>query len=108
MQFWLIKVIFLFVFFKFIFRSVLEPVFRHFDLHNKWDPPAQFAIKTFKAILYSIQSQNSYFVIQVYFKNINFKEFNFNLKRNLLINLNKFNMENLMSVLEWLQFCQIL
>ncbi|KAF7629984.1 hypothetical protein Mgra_00009013 [Meloidogyne graminicola] len=45
-------------------KSVLEPVFRHFDLHNKWDHPAQFAIKTFIAILYSIQSQNSYFVIQ--------------------------------------------
>nr|CAD2171867.1 unnamed protein product [Meloidogyne enterolobii] len=45
-------------------KSVLEPVFRHFDLHNKWDPPPTFAIKTFKAILYSIQSQNSYFVIQ--------------------------------------------
>uniref|UniRef100_A0A1I8B7P0 Protein EFR3 homolog B n=1 Tax=Meloidogyne hapla TaxID=6305 RepID=A0A1I8B7P0_MELHA len=45
-------------------KSVLEPVFRHFDLHNKWDPPPSFAIKTFKAILYSIQSQNSYFVIQ--------------------------------------------
>uniref|UniRef100_A0A183CNV4 Cse1 domain-containing protein n=1 Tax=Globodera pallida TaxID=36090 RepID=A0A183CNV4_GLOPA len=44
--------------------SVLEPVFIHFELHHKWDPPATFAIKTFKAILYSIQSQNSYFVIQ--------------------------------------------
>uniref|UniRef100_A0A914I6P1 EFR3-like protein n=1 Tax=Globodera rostochiensis TaxID=31243 RepID=A0A914I6P1_GLORO len=45
-------------------KSVLEPVFIHFELHHKWDPPATFAIKTFKAILYSIQSQNSYFVIQ--------------------------------------------
>ncbi|KAL3080761.1 hypothetical protein niasHS_005348 [Heterodera schachtii] len=45
-------------------KSVLEPVFHHFDLHHKWDPPATFATKTFKAILYSIQSQNSYFVIQ--------------------------------------------
>ncbi|CAK5007022.1 unnamed protein product [Meloidogyne enterolobii] len=58
-----LKLIFMFNSFK-KFRSVLEPVFRHFDLHNKWDPPPTFAIRTFKAILYSIQSQNSYFVIQ--------------------------------------------
>uniref|UniRef100_A0A914NNZ4 Uncharacterized protein n=1 Tax=Meloidogyne incognita TaxID=6306 RepID=A0A914NNZ4_MELIC len=59
-----LKLIFIFNFFIRKIRSVLEPVFRHFDLHNKWDPPPTFAIKTFKAILYSIQSQNSYFVIQ--------------------------------------------
>uniref|UniRef100_A0A914EQE2 Uncharacterized protein n=2 Tax=Acrobeloides nanus TaxID=290746 RepID=A0A914EQE2_9BILA len=45
-------------------RSVLEPVMKHCDLHKKWEPPAIFAINTFKAILYSIQTQNSYFVIQ--------------------------------------------
>lgn len=49
-------------------KSVLEPVFKHFDLHKKWNSPPTFAIKTFKAILYSIQSQNSYFVIQVFNK----------------------------------------
>ncbi|KAH7727484.1 Protein C32D5.3 [Aphelenchoides avenae] len=45
-------------------RSVLEPVLKHCDLHHKWEPPATFAISTFKAILYSIQTQNSYFVLQ--------------------------------------------
>ncbi|KAI1730683.1 protein EFR3 like protein [Ditylenchus destructor] len=45
-------------------KAVMEPVFKHFDLHQKWDPPATFAITTFKAILYSIQTQNSSFVIQ--------------------------------------------
>uniref|UniRef100_A0A915CN21 Uncharacterized protein n=1 Tax=Ditylenchus dipsaci TaxID=166011 RepID=A0A915CN21_9BILA len=45
-------------------KSVMEPVLSHFDLHKKWDPPATFAITTFKAILYSIQTQNSSFVIQ--------------------------------------------
>lgn len=42
-----------------ICRSVLEPVLKHCDLHHKWDPPATFAIHTLKAILYSIQTQNS-------------------------------------------------
>lgn len=45
-------------------RSVLEPVMRHCDDHKKWDPPPTFAINTFRAIIYSIQTQNAYFVIQ--------------------------------------------
>ncbi|KAK6009776.1 hypothetical protein OSTOST_25266, partial [Ostertagia ostertagi] len=42
----------------------MEPVLKHMDLHAHWKPPPIFAIHVFKAIIYSIQSQNSYFVIQ--------------------------------------------
>lgn len=43
--------------------SVLEPVLKHCDLHKKWEPPATFAVTTFRAIMYSIK--DPYFVIQV-------------------------------------------
>ncbi|KAK0416217.1 hypothetical protein QR680_012351 [Steinernema hermaphroditum] len=46
-------------------RSVMEPVLKHCDSHSKWNPPANFAIATFRAILYSIPTQISNFVIQV-------------------------------------------
>lgn len=46
-------------------RAVIEPVLKHMDLHKRWTPPPSFAIHVFRAIIYSIQSQNSYFVIQV-------------------------------------------
>ncbi|GMR36410.1 hypothetical protein PMAYCL1PPCAC_06605, partial [Pristionchus mayeri] len=45
-------------------RAVMDPLLKHLDLHKKWQPPPNFAIALFKAILYSIQTQNSYFVIQ--------------------------------------------
>ncbi|GMT14476.1 hypothetical protein PFISCL1PPCAC_5773 [Pristionchus fissidentatus] len=45
-------------------RAVMDPLLKHLDLHKKWQPPPNFAISLFKAILYSIQTQNSYFVIQ--------------------------------------------
>ncbi|GMS84188.1 hypothetical protein PENTCL1PPCAC_6363, partial [Pristionchus entomophagus] len=45
-------------------RAVMDPLLKHLDLHKKWQPPPMFAIALFKAILYSIQTQNSYFVIQ--------------------------------------------
>ncbi|CAI5441731.1 unnamed protein product [Caenorhabditis angaria] len=45
-------------------RAVIEPVLKHMDLHKQWTPPPSFAIHCFRAIIYSIQSQNSYFVIQ--------------------------------------------
>ena len=48
-------------------RSVIEPVMSHCDSHKKWDPPPNFAINTFRAIIYSIQTQNASFVIQVNF-----------------------------------------
>ncbi|TKR77001.1 hypothetical protein L596_018054 [Steinernema carpocapsae] len=46
-------------------RSVMEPVLKHCDLHQKWNNPPNFAIATFRAILYSIPTQISNFVIQV-------------------------------------------
>uniref|UniRef100_A0A7E4VCM6 tRNA exportin n=1 Tax=Panagrellus redivivus TaxID=6233 RepID=A0A7E4VCM6_PANRE len=45
-------------------KAVLEPVMKHCDAHKKWYPPPVFAINTFRAIIYSIQTQNSYYVIQ--------------------------------------------
>uniref|UniRef100_A0AC34QGC3 EFR3-like protein n=1 Tax=Panagrolaimus sp. JU765 TaxID=591449 RepID=A0AC34QGC3_9BILA len=45
-------------------KSVLEPVMKHCDAHKKWDPPPTFAINTFRAIIFSIQTQNAHFVIQ--------------------------------------------
>ncbi|VDK42174.1 unnamed protein product [Anisakis simplex] len=42
--------------------SVLEPVLKHCDLHKKWEPPATFAVMTFRAIMYSIK--DPCFVIQ--------------------------------------------
>jgi hypothetical protein len=45
-------------------RAVLEPVMSHCDAHNKWDPPPTFAVNTFFIIIYSIQTQTAYFVIQ--------------------------------------------
>nr|CAD7461187.1 unnamed protein product [Timema tahoe] len=44
-------------------RSVLKPVLRHLDLHELW-VPNQFAIHTFKIIMFSIQSQYSYTVVE--------------------------------------------
>ncbi|XP_039280449.1 protein EFR3 homolog cmp44E [Nilaparvata lugens] len=44
-------------------RSVLKPVLRHLDLHNLW-APNQFAIHTFRIIMFSIQSQYSYAVVE--------------------------------------------
>lgn len=35
-------------------RSVLRPVLRHFDLHKLW-VPNEFAIHTFRIIIFSIQ-----------------------------------------------------
>uniref|UniRef100_A0A1I7SWP5 Importin-11 n=2 Tax=Bursaphelenchus xylophilus TaxID=6326 RepID=A0A1I7SWP5_BURXY len=45
-------------------KTVLDPILKHCDLHRKWEPPAQFATHVFKAILYSIQSSNSFAVLQ--------------------------------------------
>uniref|UniRef100_A0A023F3F2 Putative transmembrane protein cmp44e n=2 Tax=Triatoma infestans TaxID=30076 RepID=A0A023F3F2_TRIIF len=44
-------------------RSVLRPVLRHLDLHNLW-VPNDFAIHTFRIIMFSIQSQYSYAVVE--------------------------------------------
>ncbi|KAG8231136.1 hypothetical protein J437_LFUL009841 [Ladona fulva] len=44
-------------------RSVLRPVLRHLDLHELWVPNL-FAIHTFRIIMFSIQAQYSYTVIE--------------------------------------------
>uniref|UniRef100_A0A1B6CQ90 Protein EFR3 homolog cmp44E n=1 Tax=Clastoptera arizonana TaxID=38151 RepID=A0A1B6CQ90_9HEMI len=44
-------------------RCVLKPVLRHLDLHGLW-VPNQFAIHTFRIIMFSIQSQYSYAVVE--------------------------------------------
>nr|CAD7438564.1 unnamed protein product [Timema bartmani] len=43
-------------------RSVLKPVLRHLDLHELW-VPNQFAIHTFKIIMFSIQLANAQVVL---------------------------------------------
>lgn len=45
-------------------RSVIRPVLKHLDYHELWDPN-DFAVHTFKIIMYSIQAQYSYAVIQI-------------------------------------------
>ncbi|GLV39615.1 stambha A [Carabus blaptoides fortunei] len=44
-------------------RSVLKPVLKHFDNHNLW-VPNKFAIHTFRIIMFSIQAQYSYTVVE--------------------------------------------
>ncbi|KAL1514341.1 hypothetical protein ABEB36_003614 [Hypothenemus hampei] len=44
-------------------RAVLKPVLRHFDLHKLW-VPNEFAIHTFRIIMFSIQAQYSYTVVE--------------------------------------------
>ncbi|XP_060532802.1 protein EFR3 homolog cmp44E isoform X2 [Cylas formicarius] len=44
-------------------RAVLRPVLRHFDLHKLW-VPNEFAIHTFRIIMFSIQAQYSYTVVE--------------------------------------------
>ncbi|XP_064486988.1 protein EFR3 homolog B-like isoform X2 [Ornithodoros turicata] len=44
--------------------SVIKPVLRHLDNHRLWVPNT-FSVYTFKIIMYSIQAQYSYAVIQI-------------------------------------------
>ncbi|CAH2986675.1 unnamed protein product [Chilo suppressalis] len=44
-------------------RSVLRPVLTHFDRHELW-VPNDFAVHTFKIIMFSIQAQYSYSVVE--------------------------------------------
>uniref|UniRef100_A0A915LBY3 Uncharacterized protein n=1 Tax=Romanomermis culicivorax TaxID=13658 RepID=A0A915LBY3_ROMCU len=47
-------------------KGVLQPVLNHFDNHRLWfGCPPTFAIACFEIIMYSIQAQYSYFVIQL-------------------------------------------
>jgi len=45
-------------------RSVITPVFKHLDLHELWEPN-DFAIYTFRVIMFSIQVQYSYAVVEI-------------------------------------------
>uniref|UniRef100_A0A5S6QHJ9 Uncharacterized protein n=1 Tax=Trichuris muris TaxID=70415 RepID=A0A5S6QHJ9_TRIMR len=45
-------------------KNALLPAANHFDLHHLWTPP-KFAMSIFEAIIYSVQSQYSYVVIQM-------------------------------------------
>lgn len=49
-------------------KSVIKPVLKHIDSHDLWrlnPEKEQFSIKIFKIIMYSIQTQHSYAVIQI-------------------------------------------
>jgi len=46
-------------------RSVIKPVLKHLDNHNLWNDENEFAKRIFEIIMYSIQSQHSYAVIQI-------------------------------------------
>lgn len=49
-------------------KSVIRPVLKHIDSHDLWKlqlDSEKFAIKMFKVIMYSIQTQHSYAVIQI-------------------------------------------
>ncbi|XP_048761536.1 protein EFR3 homolog B-like isoform X2 [Ostrea edulis] len=45
-------------------KSVLQPVLCHIDNHRLW-VPNEFAVKCFKVIMYSVQQQYGYLVIQM-------------------------------------------
>ncbi|KAK7501482.1 hypothetical protein BaRGS_00007286 [Batillaria attramentaria] len=45
-------------------RSVLVPVLTHLDNHKLW-VPTDFAVRCFKIVMYSVQSQYGYLVIQL-------------------------------------------
>lgn len=49
-------------------KSVIKPVLKHIDSHDLWkleQDSEKFSIKMFKVIMYSIQTQHSYAVIQI-------------------------------------------
>lgn len=50
-------------------KCVIKPVLKHIDSHDLWrlgdNESDQFSIKIFKVIMYSIQTQHSYAVIQI-------------------------------------------
>ena len=46
-------------------KNLLDPVLRHIDNHSQWDPEKQeYAVNTFNAIMYSIQVDLSYILIE--------------------------------------------
>lgn len=51
-------------------HTILKPIIKHLDLHKLWEatlavPADKFAINSFKIIMYSIQPQQSYTVVQL-------------------------------------------
>ncbi|KRZ16358.1 Protein EFR3 -like protein [Trichinella zimbabwensis] len=44
-------------------KCVVQPTLNHFDYHEMWTPPS-FAVSCFEALMYSVQAQYSYLVIQ--------------------------------------------
>ncbi|UXI21548.1 hypothetical protein NH340_JMT07491 [Sarcoptes scabiei] len=47
-------------------QNILKPIIIHFNLHHFWETTSNnFAIETFKIIMYSIQPQHSFTVIQI-------------------------------------------
>lgn len=49
-------------------KSVIKPVLKHVDSHDLWKLESnddQFSVKIFKVVMYSIQTQHSYAVIQI-------------------------------------------
>ncbi|XP_003378077.1 protein EFR3-like protein [Trichinella spiralis] len=44
-------------------KYVVQPTLNHFDYHEMWTPPS-FAVSCFEALMYSVQAQYSYLVIQ--------------------------------------------
>lgn len=49
-------------------KSVIKPVIKHLDSHDLWqlDPDSeQFSVKVFRIIMFAIQTQHSYAVIQI-------------------------------------------
>ncbi|XP_052748022.1 protein EFR3 homolog cmp44E isoform X2 [Galleria mellonella] len=50
-------------------RSVLRPVLTHFDRHELW-VPNDFAVHTFKIIMFSIQAQYSYSVVEALMQHV--------------------------------------
>lgn len=55
-------------------KSVIRPVLKHLDSHDLWrlEPYGeQFSIKIFKIIMFSIQTQHSYAVIQILMDHLN-------------------------------------
>ncbi|KRZ98114.1 Protein EFR3 -like protein [Trichinella sp. T8] len=44
-------------------KYVVQPTLNHFDYHEMWTPPS-FAVNCFEALMYSVQAQYSYLVIQ--------------------------------------------
>ena len=46
------------------FRSVTKPIIHHLDLHQMWTPP-DFAEQVFQMVMFSIQQQVNYFIIEM-------------------------------------------